>query len=353
MASLTLPAGVLPDDNAVTLYGPREPFYTVGIVGGGDVSRVEGVALTFSNSARIKGRGTLTFGDGTDIADIDWETVRFAPVYHLDDNVSWNLSRFVASSPREIRSGGKRSWSVEVHDLNLALERRKITTTYALDTGAVVTDEIKALLTLAGETNTAITDSTEVLNSPRVWLPEDGISFLDIANDLADAINYTSLTVNLDGQFEAAPNLIAADRPQTYAFLDGKTAIHRGDFEIERNLSDIPDQVIATARGAGDTDALVGIYPAGTYAYTVTVDTDATSQEAVDAFARRSWAARQGAPRVGTIEHLPVPLTQSQVVRFRSTSFDPTIDALFIVTETSTPDRATGLATSKLREVLS
>jgi len=350
VASLTLPAGVLPDVAPETATTNRAPYYTVGIVGGGDITSIEGVDLTFTSNARIKGYGTIMVGDVGQT--IDWETVRLAPVYHLNDSTSWPLSQYVATSPRESRNGGHRSWIVGVHDLCFALDRRKITATYALDTGAVVTDELKALLALAGETNTAITDSTKTLPSPRVWLP--GEDFLTIANDLCTAINYSSLTVNMDGQFEAKPSILPANRPQTFAFLDGITAIHSGNFDIERDLSSIPDQVIAVARGSGDTAALVGYAPdAGSYAYSETVDTDATSQADIDAFAARSLAARKGSPRVGTIEHLPVPLTQGQVVRFRSTSFEPTIDALFIVTQTKMPKRSTGNATSTLREVLS
>lgn len=350
MASLTLPFGELPNVTpSDVLRTNREPFYTVDIVGGAPLEGVQSVSLTYTLNARIRGRGTIVVADVGQ--EVDWESVRLAPRYHLNGDTSWPLSRFTCKTPREVRGAAGRVWEIEVLDLNSALERRKMAASYSVAAGAVATAELRALLTLAGETDAEITDSTATLLVSHTW--PAGADYLTIANVLCDALNYTSLAVNMDGRFEASPHVLASKRSPVSEFIDGATSIHKSSFTIERNLSDIPDQVIALGRGDGETEGLVGYAPdAGSYAYTEVVELDTTSQAALDAFAARSLAARAGAPRVGTIEHLPVPLSPGDVVRFRSESFDPPIDGKFVVIETSMPDKATGLASTSLREVL-
>jgi len=146
-----------------------------------------------------------------------------------------------------------------------------------------------------------------------------------------------------------APSTRADARAPRHEFLDGDRSIHSGVFTVERNV-DIPDQIIAVTAGTDTTPALIGYAPdAGTYAYTETVDTDSTSQAEATAYAFRVYYARRAKRTTLTINHAPMPLAPSDVIRFRSTAAG--IDVKFVVQSTKEATTSLDLAQTTLTEV--
>ena len=324
----------------------RSPTWTVNIVGGGTLDGVQGVDITRSASASIKGRGYLNIVDVGQ--DIDWEHVRLAPRYSTGAGAEWGIGHYVATAPQEQWADGKRSWSIEVFDVNQDLDRRKITDTLQLLAGANVATAIATLLADAGETLTAITDNGETLRTTQTW--PAGTSYLEIINKLATKTGgYFSLSVDLDGRFTLAPYVRPQARATRHEFLDGNTSIHSGKFTVERNV-DIPEQIIAVTAGTDTTAALVGYAPdAGTYAYADTVDTDSTSQAEATAYAFQVYYARRAKRTTLTINHAPMPLAPSDVIRFRSTAAG--LDGKFVVQSTKEATTSLDLAQTTLTEV--
>ena len=345
MPSVILPAGTIyiPVQDAYRSH--RSPTWTVNIVGGGALGGVQGVDITRSASASIKGRGTLTVDD-TGVA-IDWEHVRLAPRYSTGAGAEWGIGHYVATAPREQWADGKRSWQVDVFDVNNVLERRKITNTLQLLVGVNVATAVSTLLADAGETLTAISDNGETLRTTKTW--PAGTSVLAIINELADTGGYFSLSVDGDGRFTLAPNTRASARAPRHEFLDGNTSIHSGVFTVERNV-DIPDQIIAVTAGTDTTAALIGYAPDdGTYPFTETVDTDSTSQEEATAYAFRVYYARRAKRTTLTINIAPMPMDPSNVNRFRSTAAG--LDGNFVVSSIKEPTTALDLMQLTMTEV--
>jgi len=323
----------------------RSPTWTVNIVGGGILDGVQGVGIKRSASAQIKGRGTLTVEDNGQ--GIDWEHVRLAPRYSTGAGAEWGIGHYVAFAPREQWADGQRSWQVDVLDVNNVLDRRKTIDTLQLLAGVNVATAVATLLADAGETLTAITDNGETLRTTKTW--PAGTSVLSIINKLADTGGYFSLSVDGDGRFTLAPYVRPQARAPRHEFLDGNTSIHSGTFTVERNI-DIPDQIIAVTAGTDDTAALIAYAPdAGTYAYTETVDTDSTSEAEATAYAFRVYYARRADRTTLTINHAPMPLAPSDVIRFRSTAAG--LDGKFVVSSTKEATTALDLAQTTLTEV--
>jgi len=315
-------------------------------VGAGELDGVQAVDITRAANASIKGRGTITVQDTG--RDIDWESVRLAPRYSTGTGAEWGIGHFVALAPVASWSDGQRSWSVEVLDVCRVLEKRRFTQTYTVTSGTNVATAIGEILALAGETRVSITDNGETLRSDKSW-PVTEASYLTIINDLADAGNYFSLFIDPDGRFTLEPHILASNRTPVDEWLDGDESIHSGTFTVESNV-DVPDQIIAIATGSGDDDALIGYAPdAGTYAYSVVVETDATSQAAITAYAARVLANAKAKRTTLVINHAPMPIAPNDVVRFRSTAAG--LDGHFVVSSITEAATSLDLAQTTLRMV--
>lgn len=84
-------------------------------------------------------------------------------------------------------------------------------------------DAVRTVIALAGGGAPVLFDGTQqvaVLDGPMVWAIADGTSptWLDIANDLLDAVGYEQLWVDADGNFRTAPWLDPKDRPVGWTF---------------------------------------------------------------------------------------------------------------------------------------
>src|SRR5690606_33787153 len=157
---------------------------TLGPLGG-----VTGGQVEQNVNRVISGGGAL---DVVDVGqDVDWLTARVQVWWEVAGVDPWPLGVFLCSAPTAQHSSTGLSWRVELLDKLLILDQDKTAGTYSVPAGAVVTEEVAAVIASAGETATAITPSAETLRAGMVW--PAGTSKLRIVNDLLDAINYFSL----------------------------------------------------------------------------------------------------------------------------------------------------------------
>lgn len=274
-------------------------------------------------AAVIRGGGTL---DVVDVGqDIDWLSARVQPWWTVGD-LSWPLGVFLLSAPVAEHDETGRSWRVELLDKLAVLDQDKVDGSYSLPAGTVVTDAVAALITGAGETALAITESAETLTSGMVW--EAGTSRLRICNDLLAAINYFALWCDGYGRYVAAPYIRPQDRPSAWDFAAGPRAVHTGRFTRDEDLAAIPNKVVLVSSAGVDDEALVSVAtntdPAspfsepsrGRWITHTETGVEATSQAVLDALAARRLTELSSVTATLTVEHAALPLNLNDAVEF-------------------------------------
>lgn len=317
-------------------------------------------SVVYTAAKSVHGSASLTVADAGQA--VDWLTARIKPILTIVGYGDVALGVFLAAEAPEDWSAIGRVWTIKFLDKCTILDQDKITATYALDAGTVVTTAVIALITSTGETNYAITPSTATLANPLVWWP--GTSKLQIANDLLSTINYFSLFVNGEGQYRAEPYAKPAARPLMWEFLDGDNCIYRPTFTKDVDLFAIPNTFIASTQGDGDTPALTSSaindspdsrYSTVSRGRTIAADpetgVEAVNQATLDAYAQRRLIELTTPTASIDIEHAFVPsLMFNHAVRFRRQVAG--IDARHVVSKTEVSLDPKALTRSTLTEVV-
>jgi len=287
----------------------------VGVLDG-----VKGARVEHNSNRVIHGGGTLDVDDLGQVTD--WLDLRVRLWWQVDGVQPWPLGTFLCSAPREQHTATGRAWSIDLLDLLTVLDGDGVDGAYAVPAGAVVTDAVRTVILASGETAVAITDSAETLTAGMVWEP--GTSRLRICNDLLAAINFFALHTDLLGRFVAAPYVAPGDRA-TVRDLTGE-AIVVEEWTRDQDLASVPNRVVLVGRGAGDTEALVGVaentdptdrlsIPSRGRVLTHTeTGVEASSQAVIDALAVRKLADLSAPAATRVIEHAPVPVGLHDVV---------------------------------------
>lgn len=320
----------------------------------------ERCSVAYTSAKSVHGSASLVVVDKGQA--VNWLTARVKPVLTIAGYGDVPLGVFLAAEAPEAWGDTGRTWSVKLLDKCTILDQDKIDTTYALDAGSVVTDEIVTLIESAGETHHAITPSTATLVNPLVW-PVDTTK-LQIVNDLLSTINYFSLFTNGDGQFRGEPYVKPASRPTVYDFLDGDNCIYLPTLAKDVDVWSIPNKVIAISQGDGTTAGLVSEPainddPASPYSTvsrgrTITRSfpgVEVADQTTLDAYAERRLIELTTPTASVEIQHGFVPgVTFNRAVRFRR---EPAgIDGRHVVSKTEVSLDPTVLAKSTLTEVV-
>lgn len=314
--------------------------------------------IDWTANAMVKGAGSLRVQDVHQ--PINWLTVRLRPVMVIEGLPPQPLGVYLASEAPDSWDKG-RSWSIKMLDKTTILDQDTISTTFGLDAGVVVTDQIRTIVEGVGITNHAITASTKTLRSALVWEP--GTSKLRIINDLLSAINYFSLYSNFEGQLIAEPYILPAQRPTIYEFIDGEKSIYSPRFTGDADLWSIPNRVTAIGMGDGVTPALTStldntnpdspysIPSRGRVVGYVETGVEAADQVTLDEYVQRKLVSLTSPTSSVKIQHAPVPgLAVNQIVRFRRVPAG--IDHRHSVYFTSLTLRGNALAQSTLRQVV-
>lgn len=318
--------------------------------------RTGSVAHTAAKS--VHGSASLTVAHN---GQVDWLTARVRPVVTIEGYGEVALGVFLAGEAPEnwIVTGG--TWAVKLLDKNTILDQDRVAATYALNAGAVVTDEIVTLIESTGETNHSITPSAATLVNPIVWAA--GTKKLQIVNDLLSTINYFSLFCNGDGQYRGEAYTKPASRPTVWDFLDGANCIYLPDLSRDVDLF-IPNAFTASTQGDGTTAGLTStatnddpnsrwstVSRGRTIAAEPETGLEIVDQTTLDDYAVRRLISLTTPSASVEIQHGFVPAVLfNRAVRFRRVPVG--IDARHVVSKTEVSLDPTALAKSTLTEVV-
>ena len=393
---ITPPSGVVPVRSLTTneiLYGSRTTSYRWEILTHGAdgvdtlIGYLDGVvegsaSLSSQLYAAVKSRGNLKVADlekakpgRMRVRDLTLTSVRLRPVLVIEGLPEIPLGVFLVTQAPEDWSGTGRILSLELHDRATVLDQDELDTTYTVDAVTGILAAVSAVVSGAGEQITVDADVTAVLSSAMV--KDVGTTKLQVVNALLHALNYDSLWVDGTGSFRATPNVLPADRSETYELLnvprelvDGEKSIYGRAWTRDRDIFNIPNKVTAEQSGSGGVAALTGTYtntdPDSPFSYpsrgnrwiTKTlkgVETPAgTDQEVIaflEAVARRSLIASSAVQATIVVKSLPIPVRVGDVVRFANVPAG--IDARHVITSIQLEAHPLGLMALKLQELVS
>jgi len=177
--------------------------------------------------------------------DIDWLSDRIRPVFCLTmpdgGMIEWPLGVFILSSPTRKDENKQVKRSIEAYDSSLILREDKFIDRYVIEAGTKYTDAIIDILNDAGIWKINIIDHPGTLATDREF--EIGTTKLFAVNELLAAINYTSLWVDENGYFMAAPYVLPSSRDPEYEYrTDDLSIIHPDSGVEELDLFGVPNK---------------------------------------------------------------------------------------------------------------
>jgi hypothetical protein len=338
-------------------------------------------SLRWTQNVAVKGTGKVRVLDletaraGTlRIGALPLESLRLRPVCSIEGLPENPLGTFLVSAAGEEWESTGRVWSLELLDRTTVPHQDSVEEAFAVAAGANILQEVRAILAGCGE-YLAIDESVALATSSgMVW--EAGTNKLKIINDLLDVAGYNSLWMDGYGNLKVTPRVLPADRPALYELLgvprelrDGAKAIYRPSWTRDRDSFEVPNKVIAVqAAGGEDEAALVGTWtnedPSSPYSYIArgrwishvldSVEcpegTEAEIQEFLDRRAQATLVQMSAVQAQVKIEHLPLPIRVSDVLRFSNSKAG--VDARHVVTSIQLDTTSLGLMKTTLQEVI-
>lgn len=297
----------------------------------GTLDGVKSAQLTYSIFNTIRSGGSMEWGSGG-AAEPVWTQVRLQPVYTATladgSKVSWPLGVFLPATPKASWTDTGQSRTVTLYDKLLVLDGDHFEEAYSLPAGTVVTPAIRTIISDAGESHVAITDSPLTLLTGMTWQADT--SRLQIINDLLASINYFSLWCDGNGYYRADPYTDPTSRLVVRNFRDDATSLYSPDFDHERDIFDAPNKIICIGTSDGTNPPLTSVatnndpnsltsFPArGRWISRTDTNVAASSQTVLDAIAARRLADATQVSSVVTLRHAPVPdVILNSVVTFR------------------------------------
>lgn len=287
----------------------------------GEMGSVEGGTVEYSIYDRIRSGGKLSLVVGAGEAEPDWLSARVKVWYQCVGRPDQPLGVFLPASPRVARHDGYSTREIELYDKLLVLDQQTTTTAVSFPAGQVVTDALRTVLGWTGETNLAVTDSTEALRSPMTWEPRTPL--LTICNDLLDAINYFALWCDGDGKYVAQPYTSPSQRGVAWDFT-GRQALYLPDVDEDADYYSVPNRFTAVSTSTPDTAALVAVAEDWTSRFGRTArgrwvdasqdDIETTSADVLQAVADRRLADAQQVTSTDQIDHPWLPVRLNDVV---------------------------------------
>ncbi|QKN87781.1 minor tail protein [Microbacterium phage Nebulous] len=339
-------------------------------------------SLTWTQNAAVKGGGKATVVDldvaeagKLRIADLDLESVRLRPVCLVAGLPENPLGIFLLSSATEEWEDTGRVWNISLLDRCTVPSQDAFEQSYSVAAGTLILHEVQTILATAGEFMPIDASNTLTTANGMAW--EAGTSKLKVINDLLDVAGYNALWIDGQGNYQATPRVLPADRSINYEVLgiprelkDGEQAIYRSDWTRDRDSFEVPNKVIAVqAAGGDDVAALVGTWTNtdknSPYSYQsrgrwiphvldsveCPEGTDAQVIAFLQARARATLVQMSAVQAQVKISNLPIPVRVSDVVRFANTRAG--VDARHVITRIELDVTPTGLMRTNLQEVIS
>ena len=207
---------------------------------------------------------------------------------------------------------------------------------FPLLAGIVVTDRVAMTLRQLGESQLALTPSPQTLRTPLTWDPDK--TWGTLYSELLDAIGYGGIWCDTNGWWRTAPYVAPMERPLA-ATYGGDPADYRcrTTYEDEADWTDVPNRVLLYTRATSDTPALTSEvwitdpanpwHPDRVGPHTRCEAVEATSQEVLDAKAKRLLAEGQERSRYITWTHPVDDTALGDRVRIRRLGLDVTVAA--------------------------
>ena len=312
------------------LSGHRQESWRVNLLNNNDVLLTEligvtGGEFTFNVNAEVRGGGSVEYGG----APIDWNVHRIQPWYRTESGglvEEWPLGVFLVATPSTGYFDGGKTVSLELYDKTLILSDYLVQKSYRVNAGTNVIAAVRSALAAAGQTRTAIENSSKTLATSMVW--PAGTSMMRIINDLLETVNYFSIWVDGDGVFRTSPYLAPQDRGMAWEFVDNSSSIYSPEFTHDFDTFKVPNRVVLVGQSDGDTEAPVvyandlgtGPFSQSTRGRVITRFEE--GQEAADTATLQSIAERllQASQQVGStyqIKHASIPIELNSVVAFQ------------------------------------
>lgn len=384
---------IIPVKNLTTqdiLYGDRTTEYRWEVLehsNGVDylVGTLDGVSegsLTWTQNAAVKGGGKAEVAD-LDVAEqgkmrigqLKLESVRLRPVCVIAGLPENPLGVFLVSSAKEQWEATGRVWDIELLDKCTVPSQDVVDQSYAVAAGTLILQQVRTILASSGEYIAINDSSTLATSSGMVW--EAGTSKLKIINDLLDTAGYNALWMDGQGNFQATPRVLPADRSITYELLgiprelrDGAKSIYQPDWTRDRDSFEVPNKVIAVEAASGtNAGAIVGQWTnedaSSPYSYQargrwvphvldsveVPAGTNAEKLAFLNARARATLVQMSAVQAQVKVEHLPIPVRVSDVIQFAHTRAG--VDARHVLTRIQLELNPLGMMQSNLQEVIS
>lgn len=321
----------------------------------GDLDGVVGGRLEDAVGAEIGGAGSLSVDVVGD--ELPWTVTRLR-VWVRVGALEWAVGTYLPSVARTLHvDGGAERVEVSLLDKTAVLAEDLLAQALAIPAGAVATDAVRTVVEQAGETAAALTPSAETLVSGMTW--PAGTSRLRVVNDLLAMINYFALSADGGGALRSGPYVEPSRREVVWDFAPGATAVHVPEVTREQDQYGVPNRVVLTTYGSGDTEGLVGVaedtdpasptsIPSRGRVVAHTESVEAATQAILDEIAARRLADLSSpAPRI-EVEHAAVPLRAGDVVTIALGDRGP---VRAVVARTSMDLGAGSLARTSLREV--
>lgn len=311
----------------------------------------------------VHGTGSLTIREATPpegwvgMGDVDLASDRVRIWWQVAGAEPWPLiTALLDKATRRVAPGGA-VWDVDLLDKMTILDQWLLPA-YSIPQGSYVTDSAASMITGAGEPALAVTESDERLSAGLAW--DAGTSRLRVINDLLDAAAYRGVATDGYGTYVLTPYVRPQDRPPSWAFTEGRYAIHSATWAREQDTHAVKNAVRLTSQASGDEHPMESVAlnenPDSPYSIPsrdreITYyegGVEATSQNALDAIAERKLIELSSPTATLTITHAPLPLRVNDVVTFTSQGHE----AVGVITATTLALSPLAQQASTIREVV-
>ena len=202
-----------------------------------------------------------------------------------------------------------------------------------------------------------IPDSSATVRTPQVW--PTGDTFLSTINDLMHSAGMQDLHTSGDGAFTYVDSTLPRNAPVVTSFRSGEAFSYVPEYTFRRDISDIPNQIVATSQGSNKLPDMIGIAQnldpddplsvPNRGPFTQHEQVDKKTQAELDAFAAYILALRSGVKSQITIDHVPRQFSILQAANFYSTRLG--IDSRYLIVRTEISLKGVGLQSTTLQEI--
>lgn len=137
--------------------------------------------------------------------------------------VEFPLGIFILSSPDRVDADEGITRDIEAYDLSVILHDDHVEDLYTVTTGTNYKTAIVAVLQSAGITDYTIEDTTKVVSRDIQF--DAGTPKIKIVNHLCNNVNFTPITVSVDGTFRSSTYLPPEQRSVDYVYDDSEQSI--------------------------------------------------------------------------------------------------------------------------------